>query len=496
MRGKTAPVPVHVLLSHRAWVGRVARALVAGDGAAEDLQQEVWLKALRSGPRHAGAIRAWLRTILRRTARDRWRTEARRRARERAATRTESAPATDDLAQHAETLRKVVDAVVALDEPYRSTVLLRFWEDLPPREVAARQGVSVEAVRSRTRRALGMLRASFSAQHGGGKDWIEAVVPLTGVRASALVASGHAVAAGGVAVGTKAALGGIMAGALMGALAGVVATSQGGQDAPSAEVAALREELSALRGQLQAQAVASPGPALLTAARQEEAPATPDYGERIEALELELQRTRAELAIQAASRFVPRVKQGGPPGESAPFEELDTAELLAEVRRMASKRSPPIDSAGIVAATDVLLGRGLDGDQRAETFILRGIGLRGTHDAAAVRAAFNQARALAGPESDRGREARVQLAWTDADDGRPLESAAGFLEVADHPSSSAGQRAWNRYYAAGQFEKAGKTDRARSEYQRILDDYGETRNPSAQQVVEMARSALVRLKAN
>jgi len=41
MRGKEAPVPVNVLLSHRAWVGRVARALVACDSAAEDLQQGV-----------------------------------------------------------------------------------------------------------------------------------------------------------------------------------------------------------------------------------------------------------------------------------------------------------------------------------------------------------------------------------------------------------------------------------------------------------------------
>jgi DNA-directed RNA polymerase specialized sigma24 family protein len=34
----------------------------------------------------------------------------------------------------------VAQVVLELEEPYRSTVLLRFFEDLEPREIAARQG--------------------------------------------------------------------------------------------------------------------------------------------------------------------------------------------------------------------------------------------------------------------------------------------------------------------------------------------------------------------
>ena len=56
---------------------------------------------------------------------------------------------------------------LALPEPYRSTIVLRFFKALPPRRVAERQGVPVETVRTRPRRrrhsALGSLKSSNSS---------------------------------------------------------------------------------------------------------------------------------------------------------------------------------------------------------------------------------------------------------------------------------------------------------------------------------------------
>ena len=49
-----------------------------------------------------------------------------------------------------------------LDEPYQTTMLLRFFEDLPPRVVAERMGVPVETVRTRTKRACETLRARLA----------------------------------------------------------------------------------------------------------------------------------------------------------------------------------------------------------------------------------------------------------------------------------------------------------------------------------------------
>ena len=48
--------------------------------------------------------------------------------------------------------QRVVVALLALDEPYRTILLLRFYDDLPPREVARRVDAPVETVRTQTRR--------------------------------------------------------------------------------------------------------------------------------------------------------------------------------------------------------------------------------------------------------------------------------------------------------------------------------------------------------
>jgi RNA polymerase sigma factor (sigma-70 family) len=55
----------------------------------------------------------------------------------------------------------VIDAVLSLSEPIRSTIVLRYLEDLPPREVARRLGVPIETVRSRSRRGLEDMRATL-----------------------------------------------------------------------------------------------------------------------------------------------------------------------------------------------------------------------------------------------------------------------------------------------------------------------------------------------
>ena len=61
-------VPIENLLRHRAWVRSVARALVRGDQEADDLEQEAWLAAVRQPPLEDRAPKAWLGTVLRRTA--------------------------------------------------------------------------------------------------------------------------------------------------------------------------------------------------------------------------------------------------------------------------------------------------------------------------------------------------------------------------------------------------------------------------------------------
>jgi protocatechuate 3,4-dioxygenase beta subunit len=76
-------------------------------------------------------------------------------------------------------LRKVVDAVLALDEPYRSTITLRYFDELSPQEIARQLGVPVRTVKTRLRRALEQLQGRLDRVHGGDRGaWCLALLPL------------------------------------------------------------------------------------------------------------------------------------------------------------------------------------------------------------------------------------------------------------------------------------------------------------------------------
>lgn len=202
MNPGSPPFRPDALLVHREWVERTARALVFGDADAGDVAQQAWLEILSRPPAsHPERPRGWLRTILRFKAIDAGRAARTRRAHEEAAARREEAggdPAA--IVAQAETLERVVHAVLALEEPYRGTVLLRYFKDHPPREIAALQGVPVETVRTRLKRALASLRGRLDGESGGDRrTWCLALLPLT----SRSVLGGAAVA-GGVLMGGKA----------------------------------------------------------------------------------------------------------------------------------------------------------------------------------------------------------------------------------------------------------------------------------------------------
>ena len=60
----------------------------------------------------------------------------------------------EDAAERLHLHRRLAKAVLALDEPYRSTLVLRFFDDLAPREIARRQGLPAATVRKRLSRGV------------------------------------------------------------------------------------------------------------------------------------------------------------------------------------------------------------------------------------------------------------------------------------------------------------------------------------------------------
>jgi RNA polymerase sigma-70 factor (ECF subfamily) len=198
----TPDVPIDTLMSHAAGLRALARGLLGDDDAAEDVLQETWVAALEGSPSSGAPLGGWLRSVVRHLALKRRRTEARRSSRERATSREEALTATDDAVAQRETLQRVVDAVLDLDEVYSQAVLMRYFQDLPPRAIAAHLCVPVATVDSRLHRARAKLRERLDAADGGERTrWASALAAATGWRGSELATAGSA--------GSNGALGGM-----------------------------------------------------------------------------------------------------------------------------------------------------------------------------------------------------------------------------------------------------------------------------------------------
>lgn len=186
--------PVHdpvALLEHSEWVRALARTLVRDPVVAEDVVQETWLAALRQPPPGDRPARAWLAAVARNVARQFGRAQSRRDRREAASARSEALPSDQELGERVALQQWVVDEVMGLDEPYRHTILLRFFEGLPPRDIALRMGIPLETVKSRLRRGLERLRGRMDSARGpGGVRGVLALLPLTTPTPTSAVGAG------------------------------------------------------------------------------------------------------------------------------------------------------------------------------------------------------------------------------------------------------------------------------------------------------------------
>src|SRR5690606_35620319 len=149
-----------------AWVRQLARRLLADPSLADDVAQEAWLAARSNAPTRAKGLRPWLSTVVKNHIRRLARTDTRRAARETASAQLcdgahRSGHAAEDpatIVERAALHRELTSAVMDLDEPYRTAVLLRHLDELSAPEVATRQGISHDAARKRISRGLQMLR--------------------------------------------------------------------------------------------------------------------------------------------------------------------------------------------------------------------------------------------------------------------------------------------------------------------------------------------------
>ena len=165
------------LLAHAEWLRGLARRLV-GPASADDAVQDTYIAALHSPPDPDLPARPWLSRVLRNVTRMGHRSATRRTKREDAVAAIAIPVAgADDAVARAETFRMLVELVLALPEPYRTTLVRHYFDGDTLAQIARRDGVPEATVRGRHKHALEQLRAKLDAR-GPRSAWVATLTPI------------------------------------------------------------------------------------------------------------------------------------------------------------------------------------------------------------------------------------------------------------------------------------------------------------------------------
>ena len=203
------PDPSHALdpselLSYTGFMKPIARAIVGGDeNKADDLFQEAMLAALEKPPNPEIPFRAWITGVMKKLHLFGARTDSRRVRRESIAAQYSLAGSNfppDIVVQQESERKRVIDAVLSLDDPERSAILFRYYDKLTIGQIAERTNVAEKTVQRRINRSLHKLSRRLDREHGGdGRSWKLAIAPIAGIGLSEVAAAESAFIAASLA---------------------------------------------------------------------------------------------------------------------------------------------------------------------------------------------------------------------------------------------------------------------------------------------------------
>ncbi len=188
------------LLAHGQSLRAIVRSLIGNDSQVEDIVQESYLATLRGLPPGAN-LGAWMRGVARKLSFKWVRGETRLRQRQAAA-----ASRAVITGEQSHLLKEIADEVDRLREPFRTVIVMRFWQGLPPRAISKQLGIPVNTVRSRLQTGLGDLRRVLDRSHGSRGAW---AAPLLAVGGQASASAG--ISGTGLAVMGSLVVGGVVA---------------------------------------------------------------------------------------------------------------------------------------------------------------------------------------------------------------------------------------------------------------------------------------------
>jgi RNA polymerase sigma-70 factor (ECF subfamily) len=145
-------------------VYRLAVAIVHDHGLAEDIVQDVMVKAWTASPRDDGSSTVrWLRVVTRNAAIDSLRRRRFEKITDRPPEPERSAPTTEQVVEGRHRLDAVWAALGDLDPEARTMLAMREAERLSYDEIANTLGTTTSAVKAKLYRARHMLRRSLAA---------------------------------------------------------------------------------------------------------------------------------------------------------------------------------------------------------------------------------------------------------------------------------------------------------------------------------------------
>ena len=147
----------------------LALRLVHEESSADDLVQEAWLAALDQPPSRVRNINAWLRQVVFNTARRSYRNSKRRREIEAFTAPDESIDEEPEFVVRS-THAMLRETVAELRDPYRTALILRYFDELSVKEIAERVGHSPATVRSQIKRGLDQMREVLDRRHSGKRN--------------------------------------------------------------------------------------------------------------------------------------------------------------------------------------------------------------------------------------------------------------------------------------------------------------------------------------
>lgn len=173
-------------IEQAAWLRGLARGLVRDAQLAEDAVQQTLLTGLRNGAGEDPSSKSpgWWARVLRNVIRQDFRGTGRRAQREQLVygdrkREPEEVAAPEEALERLETQSMLLAALRSLDEPYRSTLVLKFLEERSTREIAKRTGVPLKTVQTRLSRGQEHLRRKLDADFEDGRQgWLSALLPI------------------------------------------------------------------------------------------------------------------------------------------------------------------------------------------------------------------------------------------------------------------------------------------------------------------------------